>query len=290
MAGVWARKKSQEVPIQGVIVNDETMESETDKTLTIDAIKRLTHGNSLIINGDFQINQRGESEYPSGVVKYTVDMWIRWGCAVIAGDNGVTINTIGNTANGAFGQIIERLEVGKKYTVCINITSLSGTGDISIGTRTDFDNVGHSNILKQGVNKITFTATGQWLTVCCKNVLVTIEYIDLFEGSIAYPHVKEDYSIALLRCQRYYEITSTFVSRTYIENCLTFTGIDFAVEKRITPTVKILRLDNASKPLKDYYQSGYVTSKGISYFTVTQNPSKFDFMYAQFEIDAGIYS
>lgn len=206
MAGAWARKKSQEIPIQGVIVNDETMESENDKTLTINAIKRLTHGNSLLINGDFQINQRGESEYPSGAVKYTVDRWRRTGCAVTVGNNGITLNTVGNSANGAFGQNIEMLEVGKKYTVCINITSLSGTGEISIGTRTDFDNVGHSNRLKQGVNKITFTATGKWLTVCCKGVLITIEYIDLFEGNIAYPHVKEDYAIALLRCQRYYQV------------------------------------------------------------------------------------
>lgn len=128
------------------------------------------------------------------------------GCAVTVGDNGITLNTVGNSANGAFGQNIETLEVGKKYTVCINITSLSGTGELSIGTRTDFDNVGHSNRLRQGVNKITFTATGQWLTVCCKGVLITIEYIDLFEGDIAYPHVKEDYAIALLRCQRFYKI------------------------------------------------------------------------------------
>lgn len=204
--GAWARKKSQEVPIQGVIVNDETMESETDKTLSINAIKRLTHGNSIIVNGDFQINQRGESEYPSGAVKYTVDMWRRMGCAVTVEDNGITLNTVGNSANGAYGQKVESLEAGKKYTVCINITSLSGTGEVSIGSRTDFDNVGHSNRLKQGVNKITFTATGKWLTVCCKGVLITIEYIDLFEGTIAYPHVKEDYAIALLRCQRYFKI------------------------------------------------------------------------------------
>lgn len=156
----------------------------------------------LLINGDFRINQRGQNEYPSGAVKYTVDRWIRMGCAVTVGSDGITLNTVGNSANGAFGQNIETLEVGKKYTVCINITSLSGTGEVSIGTRTDFDNVGHSNTLKQGVNKITFTATGKWLTVCSKNVLITIEYVKLEYGEIATPFVPRPYAEELMLCMR----------------------------------------------------------------------------------------
>lgn len=205
MAGAWARKKSQEVPIQGVIVNDETLESETDKTLTIDAIKRLTHGNSLIINGDFQINQRGQSEY--NTTSYSLDMWYLnlWNTTgkVTKTNNGIRItNTSSFDGLGFYQYTNENNSIAKEMTLSLKVDGIVHT--IS-GIPTNSGTTPTITSEKFDANIRYYEDNNRYrVYVSVKaNSYVDIEYIDLFEGNIAYPHVKEDYAIALLRCQQY---------------------------------------------------------------------------------------
>lgn len=133
--GEWVRKQSQEVPIQGTIVNDETMESETDKTLTINAIKRLTHGNSILFNGDFQINQRGQIEYSvTNSDLFTLDRWRIIGASATAKltklDNGVRLQNAG-TGSVVLTQRIY-IEKVSNYTIVINARNVVGNVVVEI--------------------------------------------------------------------------------------------------------------------------------------------------------------
>ncbi len=209
------------------------------KEYTVAEIADVYHPN-LLVNGDFQINQRGQSVYDFGVVKYTLDMWIRQGSEIRVTSNGIIFNTVNNESNGVLGQKVESIEVGKKYTVCINIVSIKGSGSMSIGTRAEFDNVAHSNNLKQGINKITFTATGKWLTVCCKNVEINIDYIDLFEGDIAYPHVKKKYSEDLAECSDYLYPIAKGQYRTFGLGILEGNNISIFMDKKMNSVPSVL--------------------------------------------------
>lgn len=203
MAGAWARKKSQEVPIQGVIVNDETMESETDKTLTINAIKRLTHGSNILCNGDFQINQREYSEYTMNInsTKYTFDMWFIYADSNSAIKVSKTANGVRIETSGGMTQFQQKFDnLSGKFTISTKINSLNGNVRVSIyddanwnDVKTDLK-VGVNNVSfeKESFNRLAFRFTG--------TCVLEVEYIDLFEGSNIHSHVKEDYVLALERC------------------------------------------------------------------------------------------
>lgn len=211
MAGAWARKKSQEVPIQGTIVNDETMESETDKTLTINAIKRLTHGSNILSNGDFQINQRGLSSYQSS--GYTLDMWKAYKVNVTIIENGLSVNRNTTSENGFFTQIVENISQSKQYTICTKVFD-----EIYIWTFTPTITSQRKNFTNFN---LFFKLTDSKLEVGFElntNTILNIEYIDLFDGTIAYPHAKEDYSIALLRCMRFVQLLNYSISHNAVSN------------------------------------------------------------------------
>ena len=220
MAGAWARKKSQEVPIQGVIVNDETLESETDKTLTIDAIKRLTHGNSLIINGDFQINQRGQSEY--NTTSYSLDMWYLnlWNTTgkVTKTNNGIRItNTSSFDGLGFYQYTNENNSIAKEMTLSLKVDgivhTISGIPTNSGTTPTIISEKFDANIRYYEDNN----RYRVYVSVKA-NSYVDIEYIDLFEGNIAYPHFKEDYALALMRCMRFVQLLNYSISHNAVSN------------------------------------------------------------------------
>ena len=63
----------------------------------------------------------------------------------------------------------------------------------------------NQNIVSLGNNNVSLHYDGEKTTLIIgiAKSSTKVEYIDLFEGSIAYPHVKEDYAIALMRCKLY---------------------------------------------------------------------------------------
>lgn len=86
------------------------------------------------------------------------------------------------------------------------------------------------NITNKNIRDISPTIHGQGS--------IEIEYIDLFEGDIAYPHVKEDYATALNRCL--FEGLEIF--NHYVGECHNFGNkvqIMFKIlPKKSTPTIK----------------------------------------------------
>lgn len=205
MAGkIYAEKEYQTAALQGKVFNNATIDSDVD-ALSINETKRLIHGDSLLFNGDFQINQRGKNEYSiTSSDLFTLDRWRIIGADTTAKltklDNGVILQ---NTGAGSV-VLTQRIYIEKvsNYTIVINAKNVVGNVIIEIY---DMGSGYQKQNLKIGRNVIK--VTNQSIKDISPTIVgagsIEIEYVDLFEGDIAYPHVKEDYTIALMRCQRY---------------------------------------------------------------------------------------
>lgn len=153
---------------------------------------------NLALNGDFQINQRGKSSYTNSTndYQYSVDMWCTTKAIVTKTSSGVTVSPQ-TTQSGYFLQLIPCDKTTKTLVTKVNgkIYTLVYSGS---DVNTDFSDGTGGVTLEYKNNRqdiVYYVNQGKQ---------INIEYADLFEGNIAYAHVKEDYADALLRCQQYF--------------------------------------------------------------------------------------
>ena len=155
---------------------------------------------NLLINGDFQCWQRGDSVVGGGGSRnYGADMWYTSTKNVTMQKdiNGLKVNT-----KASIGQFITtnngKLKVGKPYTLVASINNKITVLNFIGGTQKSVALSGAENIYYQ----INWDGK-EFVGVTNLEPTSILNYVDLFEGDIAYPHVKEDYALALKRCQRY---------------------------------------------------------------------------------------
>lgn len=165
---------------------------------------------NMLINGDFQCNQRGEKTYGAdGSVGYTVDMWRAYATKVTVLNEGVKLT--GTSATGV-GFLTQFIQLGELKTTTYTISAMV---DDKICTFTVTPG-GSSKEKDFGKFKISTLTTSTWdndlngynnklkVNICVKGINeITVKYVDVFEGEVAYPHVKEDPATALMRCRRY---------------------------------------------------------------------------------------
>lgn len=170
---------------------------------------------NLLINGDFQINQRGQTNYSSNssTRSYGLDYW----CSQIengqtltvypAGENGVRL--VGSSVSGQYFQEIEHIENGKNHIVSTVIDIRSGTGKInlvvfdgvSFKTKELVNGYNEFDLDNSNIQRVGLIFSGTFDIFC--------NFIRLDEGDIAYPHVVEDDAIALMRCRKFYQKIKT---------------------------------------------------------------------------------
>ena len=155
----------------------------------------------LLVNNDFQINQRGQSEYNLG---YSVDMWFtKWGQPKLeVVDNGVIFSNTDTANNSVFMQLIKTDNPNRTFSSAFmidkkryEVTEVNPSSGAIIREFENFDFV------------ISYNSDNQCIQVYIRidgNKRIHIEYVDLFEGDIAYPHVKKKYTTDLLECRLYY--------------------------------------------------------------------------------------
>lgn len=160
---------------------------------------------NLLVNGDFQINQRGQTSYTSTAAQssLTVDCWRIGGQATLTvNDDNVILSATGD-GESYLAQHIDKDLTGEKLSVAVKVTNDKVyTGTITV---TDVETV--------------FISDGQCMTVSAKydsnrngtQLYINVsgghsypfDYVDAFEGEIIYSHFEEDDAIALLRCQEW---------------------------------------------------------------------------------------
>lgn len=216
---------------------------------------------NLLINGDFQCNQRGQSEYTnkSGNIVYTLDMWdLLWGTIKVL-DKGIKIMPIDETCY--FQQFIDTEIISNKVTICAKINDIvyTRTGTVSKTEPIILENE-NFNIVFQYVEdkyKVNLIAEKE----------VDVEYIDLFEGDIAYPHVKEDYATALMRCKDYIQGLDWGVIAypLYMDDETSVFGVRIKKMKNV-PTIQLIDivLKNSDRPTPFTITSSTVEYQGDS--------------------------
>lgn len=176
----------------------------------------------LLINNDFQVNQRQKIIYTSN--EYTLDMWYKHknGSGTVGNvekiDNGIRIVNEDYT-NVFLNQKISNYYKGKSVTLVGKFNNVIGSAYLRISKATSIgiNNVAYGNveITEDGIFTTTVDIpldgldSYEYLKVQIavkSNSSVEIEYIDMFEGAIAYPHQKEDYVLALAKCQEYLKV------------------------------------------------------------------------------------
>lgn len=170
---------------------------------------------NLLINGDFQVWQRGESFTASG---YTADRWYAYmsgsGNSVSHANGGITIDTTsGNLIQ--LQQFFEESEFkklkGKTVTLSIDIEIIQGA--VAVYSNVDtFKQIGSISV--SGIHKFTFTvaediSSFKILFSFLAGRKAVIKWVKLELGEVATPFVPRPYGEELALCQRYYQIRST---------------------------------------------------------------------------------
>lgn len=229
---------------------------------------------NLLINGDFQVWQRGTSfNGNTSRPVYTADRWI------IAGDTAPKVEKVENgvkitsTQNGTWTNFYTKLEnvtlrklIGKTLTYTIKLkvpTRISQVWAVTVSTgggeyhhskvfndknyeyltgsfvvkSTQFDDNGFFELGIQGIPEA--------------NNSFEIEYAKLELGSVATPFVPRHYAEELALCQRYYFRNRWLSLRTAVctENELRTSSYYFPVPMRVSPTINTV----IGQPVHEFY-------------------------------------
>lgn len=181
----------------------------------------VSDNRQLLINNDFQINQRGKSSYTlnsSVELNYTLDMWAIYveddesSITVTVEKDGVLIETTGTGKKQFFQTLTDKIqEYISNFTGVASFYVESVSGNVAfekwsyddstfekIKEVTQGVNVGY--IKNKNIGRIQFTFDG----VCS----LKLKYCDLFEGDVAYQHQREHYATVLDRCYDYIQSLS----------------------------------------------------------------------------------
>ena len=187
-----------------------------------DGSNRAAGSSGLLINPDFRINQRSLSEYTSG---YTVDRWSLDPnkASVSVGTDGVRVTAANDITSNThvFWQRLEFPLPPGKYTLSVNVKEVTGLWSARIRTVTADGTYAGSYYVpafSTGVNKVSVDLPeNEYISAVSVGVSngteagdsVKLEWIKLEPGSGATTFLPPDYTTALAKCQRYYQIRTT---------------------------------------------------------------------------------
>lgn len=217
-------------------------------------VSQLSNPN-LLINGDFQIWQRGIT-FGNRYNDYTADRWIkRTQGTVEKVNNGIKLSRTSIEEDTYIRQYMESDYLynlrGKTITLSCAIGDIVGTANLRFyingGTL-----LGTKNFTTTGIYSTTFTIP-QDIDLSLKmmpqislnnnpsqDTYVVINWIKLEIGNIPTPFVPLKYGEELMLCKRFYETTSPFetgLSGLSLKEDTQNTEWRFEVTKRITPTI-----------------------------------------------------
>ena len=209
----------------------------------------MTAPQSLTINGDFQCWQRGTSFEKSDNWKYTADMWMAT-CGVEKVDNGVKLifdGTMVGSSKRTFQQFIPDSKRFKDKKASIGI-SIDGKNYEIKGNFLENQQVNGVQQTIDGLEiALGWSDSKQMYVIilrCGTSKTVLINYVDLFEGDVAYKHQKEDYSIALMRCQQYIIYLKGIRTAKYYDK--SYLGFSFPCTMKSKPMIAYKKITNTS--------------------------------------------
>lgn len=277
-----------QLPLYRVKLNGINIEGVDDLRVYISSIdtiaKEISCHGSLLINSDFQINQRGQSiyDYSNEPKKYCLDMWYVTKMKVEILENGCIKVTNNDTTRHAILQDIDKV-IGK-HILCVYVEEKTGEAS----EKNSFQLVYFKN--NQQINGKSFNnETGLIYEVVDyeinkvgvivpSNCTITLKFIKLFEGDILYKCQKEEHTIALMRCYQYVFSTTQKrlvgkVGTAHLE------GFDFPIRMKSTPLYTVIEFESTNgNDLKNELEGISATSRGVVYMAL-QNPTQQEYQY-----------
>lgn len=249
---------------------------------------------NLLINGDFKVNQRGQSSY-TGVNSYTVDRWRNEGSTSITpSSTGLHITCQVTTDIGLLTQYVEDYAkyAGKTITETVKIENLNLAGNTKLSLYV-YDGVNFitKDVTTDGTYSFTTTidTNPTRLQVGCVKIgtgtafSVDIEWIKLEVNDHATPFIPRSYGEELTLCQRYYNKTypigvvpatsgATFgiITALAIDSNLARILYNFPVRMRATPTVTIYHFDGSVNYVYKIDDGTKIAITGTTYVTDTE--------------------
>ena len=197
---------------------------------------------NLLINGDFQVNQRMQNSYTGD--KYSVDLWYIQQATLTIENNG-TVTLSGGT-NKELWQFID-INSYKEDTLiwCSKINGVVYSAIIPNSKNlsnydVEFDDF-YIRFTTSSNRGLEFALLGRNKNDNTHDVDLNIEYIALYEGYIVSKHQKESYNVALLRCLDFVEKKT--INTVGIYNNYSGTEIMFFTDyhkKRDIPTIQVI--------------------------------------------------
>lgn len=215
------------------------------KEYSVAEIADVYHPN-LLVNGDFQINQRGKKEYNFNKQGgYGLDMWQHrqgnyYQALIVTPIKGGGVHVKLSTGAGAgLRQYldVDKFKIGQSYTTVIKIDNTEYKGMIIL--ENSFKAIIENDVFALELGFVEENKIAYSLWFKNGNSEYDIWYVDLFEGDIAYPHVKEDYQQALLRCL--YHVEYGEFACHYNNNTYFIPGFTYKYPKRNTPTIEFIK-------------------------------------------------
>ena len=162
---------------------------------------------NLLINGDFQVWQRGENfESRTNEVYYVADRWRAYSVKATKVDCGISLQSgqIGeNDHNGSIIQPFENLLEPNTYTISVKVKSVTGVVEVYFEKMPD-----NAIVLHDGINTFTLDVTQKIVTGITirlqMGASVEIEWVKLEQGLKATPFIPRLYAEELMLCRRYY--------------------------------------------------------------------------------------
>ena len=229
--------ENSENPVQNKVITPELLSRYTKEETNelFENLKNQISNPNLLINGDFRINQRGQTSY-SSANKYTVDRWLNRENSLSVtplANGGVKLERTANSITSVpmISQSIEHFEnlLGKTLTITVKIREDNTTGGFWFGvwggneTRYATKEYGGSgtHISGTGLFSITFTMpetigysrlnfvirlnTG---SIQGENIIIDWAKLEIREVSTAF--IPRPYAEELALCQRYCVINNDY--------------------------------------------------------------------------------
>lgn len=151
---------------------------------------------NLLINPDFEINQRGLNSYTSD--GYTVDRW-----RVASATLNATTKTL-SSSHREGGTLLQYLEDSNAGTFTVTLNAISVTGTVYFSWK-DGTTYRRGATITKGINTYTFSASS---LTCVGIEVVTgasiqLSYMKLEQGAVATPFVAPNPAEEMMKCQRY---------------------------------------------------------------------------------------
>lgn len=214
-------------------------------------IAQLSNPN-LLINGDFQVWQRGTTFATNSGLKYSADRWkiARNEQVVEKTDNGIKVTITNPTTHR--GGLTQQIEFDKKY-IASDITlsaKIKNTSSVYFAVRDKGYTTSYTEkVIGSNADWTIVSVTGNVGTITDNiisveisnqtqvNNTIEIAWVKLELGSVATPFVPRSYGEELALCQRYYEKLE-YVGNDNGATTNVHISLPFKVEKRVIPTRK----------------------------------------------------